>query len=374
MKPTLAESGAEALNLMEAAQRAGRTFSIALLDAQMPGIDGFQVAQRIRENPKFAGAVILMLSADRHLADADRCRELGVGSFLTKPIGQSELFNSILSALGVGIVQERLIEAPEPVQEKPKGRSLNILLSEDNPVNQKLAMRLLEKAGHRVVWAKTGKEALDAWENAESPGFDVILMDIQMPEMDGLEATAAIRKCETSKETHIPIIAMTANAMQGDKERYLAAGMDGYVSKPIQPGRLHAEIERCVTKSPEEQTMPKDSHEPIAQLDRVCMMERVEGDQDLLNELIQLFVDDAPVLLAAMHTALEQGDMPVLERTAHSMKGAASNLCAQAAAVAAAQIEKDAKGGNVAASAQSLVNLERAVELLLPLLAQGVSK
>jgi PAS domain S-box-containing protein len=374
MKPTLAESGAEALNSMEAAQRLGKTFSLVLLDAQMPGIDGFQVAQRIRENPKFAAAVILMLSADRHLADAGRCRELGVGSFLTKPIGQSELLDSILSALGAGVVQERLIEVREPVQVKPKGRSLNILLSEDNPVNQKLAMRLLEKAGHRVVWAKTGKEALDGWENAEAPGFDIILMDIQMPEMDGIEATTAIRKREAPLGTHIPIIAMTANAMRGDKERYLEAGMDGYVSKPIQPSRLHAEIERCITKTPEEPTMPKDTNEPIEQLDRVCMMEKVEGDQYLLNELIQLFVDDAPVLLAAMRDALEQGNMPVLERSAHSMKGAAGNLCAQATSAAAAKLEKDAKSGDAVASKHSLVNLERAVELLLLLLAQGVSK
>jgi PAS domain S-box-containing protein len=374
MKPVLASGGDEALNLLQAAKEKGRSFSLILLDAQMPGVDGFQVAKRIRENPKFAGAVILMLSAERHLADADRCRELGVGSFLTKPIGQSELYDAILSALGAGLVQERLVEVREPAPVAPKGRSLSILLAEDNPVNQKLAMRLLQKAGHRVVWAQTGQQAFDAWSNAEAPGFDVILMDIQMPEMDGIEATTAIRKREAELGTHIPIIAMTANAMRGDKERYLEAGMDGYVSKPILPSALHGELERCVTKSLEKPTMAINNNDPAVQLDRACMLERVEGDQELLNELIQLFVDDSPNLLAAMRAALIDGNMQVLERNAHSMKGAAGNLCAAETAAAAAKLEKDAKSGDTAACAQSLASLERAVEILLPLLTQGVSK
>jgi HPt (histidine-containing phosphotransfer) domain-containing protein len=150
--------------------------------------------------------------------------------------------------------------------------------------------------------------------------------------------------------------------------------MDGYVSKPILPSAMHAEIERCVTNSPEEHTMTTDKNEEVAQLDRACMMERVEGDHELLNELIQMFVDEAPGLLAAMRAALEQGNMPVLERTAHSMKGASGNLCAQHTSAAAGRLEQDAKRGDVNASTQSLTNLERAVELLLPLLAQGVAK
>ncbi len=169
MNPTLADSGAGALELLEAAQRAGHAFPIVLLDALMPNVDGFQVLQRIQSNPGLAGAVIMLLSGNRHLADAARCRELGVKQCLTKPVGQSELLDAILLALGLGAVEERLIESSVRVPEKPKGRPLNILLSEDNPVNQKLAIRLLEKAGHRVTLAGTGREALSGLGKCRHP-------------------------------------------------------------------------------------------------------------------------------------------------------------------------------------------------------------
>ena len=253
MNPTLADSGATALEQLEAAQRAGRAFPVVLLDALMPKVDGFQVLQRIQDNPGLAGSVIMLLSGNRHLVDTARCRELGVKQCLTKPVGQSELLDAILTALGLRAVEERLIESSVRVPEKPRGRPLNILLSEDNPVNQMLAIRLLEKAGHRVILANTGREALAAWENAGIPGFDVVLMDIQMPEMDGMEATAAIREREKGSGKHIPILAMTAHAMRGDKEKYLASGMDGYVSKPIHPAGLFAEIERCLNSIGREQ-------------------------------------------------------------------------------------------------------------------------
>lgn len=248
MNPILTEDGASALRAMEIARAADHPFPIVLLDAEMPGIDGFQVAERIRENPTLAGSAILMLSAERHLIDATRCRELGVSVFLNKPVGQSELLDAILSVLGVCAIEERL-QTIETVPEKPKGRLLRrILLAEDNPVNQKLAVRLLEKAGHHVVLAGTGRQAFNAWLNSPSPGFDVALMDIQMPEMDGMEAAAAIRKLERESGKHIPITAMTAHAMRGDKERCLDGGMDGYISKPIHPPSLFAEIERCITE------------------------------------------------------------------------------------------------------------------------------
>ncbi len=377
MNPTLADSGASALDLLEGAKNAGHAFPIVILDAHMPKVDGFQVLQRIQTNPRLAGAVIMLLSANRRLADTERCRQLGVKQCLTKPVGQSELLDAILLALGLGVVEERLIETAVRIPEKPRGRPLKILLSEDNPVNQKLAIRLLEKAGHRVTLAGTGREALAAWENGGVPGFDVVLMDIQMPEMDGMEATAAIRSREKGTGKHIPILAMTAHAMRGDKERCFASGMDGYISKPIHPVSLFAEIERCLAASEGNNAMVENSQEPGEQIDRVSLLERVEGDQELLAEMIHLFQEDAPNLLTAMRDALQRGDMTVLERSAHSLKGAVSNLSAKATAAAALQLEKDAKNKNAESAKASLAEVERAVKLLLPALAdlcQGVSK
>ena len=297
--------------------------------------------------------------------------------FLTKPIGQSELLDAILLALGVHAVEDGLIEAPASIKNKPKARRLNILLAEDNPVNQKLAVRLLEKEGHKVVLATTGREALNAWEQGSPPGFDIALMDIQMPEMDGMEATAAIREREKSSGRHLPIIAMTAHAMRGDRERCLAGGMDGYISKPIHPRNLFAEIERCLAGIQKSATMSENPSQPGEQLDRASLLERVEGDHELLAEMIHLFLGEAPRLLEAMRNALQQGDMLELERSAHSMKGAAGNLSAHATASAALQLEQNAKNGDAESAKTSLAILEGAVERLLPVLAdlcQGVSK
>ena len=377
MNPILAEGGAEALDILDVALRAGRPFPILLLDAHMPASDGFQVMERIQRNPGLAGGVIMLVSASRQVADAALCRQLGVKQCLAKPIGQSELLDAILLCVGVRTAEKHLIESSVPVQEQPKGRSLQILLCEDNPVNQKLAIRLLEKAGHHVTLANTGLQGVTAWESAGTPGFDVVLMDIQMPEMDGIEAMAAIRTREKNSGRHVPIIAMTAHAMRGDKEKYLASGMDGYISKPIQPSELFAEIERCLVPEGGEAPMKKISDGPHEQIDRKSLFERVEGDEALLAEMIHLFEQDAPKLLSAMRAALERGDMAVLERSAHSLKGAASNLSAQRTAAAALQVETDASNGNLESVKASLENVEQAVARLLPSLAeicQGVSK
>ena len=254
---------------------------------------------------------------------------------------------------------------------------LKILLAEDNPVNQKLAVRLLEKAGHHVVWAGTGLEALASWENAGPQGFDVVLMDIQMPEMDGMKATASIRQREKSSGNHIPIIAMTAHAMRGDKERCLDGGMDGYISKPIDPRALFAEIERCVGKGERSAAMAMQSSQQTEKLDRASLLERVEGDQELLTEMIHLFLEDAPRQLAAMQDALQGGEASVLERAAHSLKGAASNLSAHVTVAAALELEKSARNGDMESSKLCLAKLQAAVQQLLPALAelcQGVPK
>jgi two-component system, sensor histidine kinase and response regulator len=370
MNPAMAESGPAALDALETAHRAGQPFSIVLLDALMPGMDGLQIMKRIHAKPEIAPAVILMTPIERHLACADRCHELGVKYTLHKPVSQSELLDAILATLGVNVAERQLIGSPAPPPEAPRGHSLNILLSEDNPVNQKLAIRLLENAGHRVTLANTGREALAAWGGADGPGFDLLLMDIQMPEMDGMEATAEIRKREQGTGGHVPIVAMTAHAMRGDKERCLAGGMDGYVSKPIDPRELFAEIARCLAAPGRSNAVNEHFQDSAELIDHASLLERVEGDQELLSEMIHLFEEDAPKLVDAMRDALQRGDLAVLERSAHSLKGAASNLSAKVAAAAALQLEKDAKNKNLESAKDHLEHVEQEVKRLLPALAE----
>ncbi|MGA2988809.1 MAG: response regulator, partial [Terriglobia bacterium] len=239
MHPTLAGEGAEALRTLAQASEANQPFALVLTDASMPVMDGFQLAEEIRKNPRFSGTTIMMLTSAGQRGDAARCREMGLEGYLTKPVSQAELWDALLRVAG----SKRSQAKPALVTRhslREGGRSLRILLAEDNEVNQLLAARLLEKQGHNVVTVVNGRAALEQLEKA---AFDLILMDIQMPDMDGFEATAAIRKEEESTGKHLAIVAMTAHAMEGDRERCLAAGMDGYISKPIHARDLMDAIE-----------------------------------------------------------------------------------------------------------------------------------
>jgi two-component system sensor histidine kinase/response regulator len=377
MKPVLAADNAEAMHCMEEAQRSRRKFSIILLDSGMHGADGLDIAEKIQTNFDSAGAVILMLSADRHLADSARCQQLGITAILTKPISQSELLDAILSVLGEKAAEQVLVRHGADTEEVFPGRKWNILLCEDNPVNQKLAIRVLEKAGHRVTLAVTGRQGLDAWETAAPPGFDLILMDIQMPETDGMEATVAIRDREKKRGTHIPIIAMTAHAMRGDRERCLRSGMDGYISKPINPPGLFSEIERCIAEVERTFPMTPMSSGPDEQFDRAALLKRVDGDQELFQDMIGIFLEEAPRWMTALREAETLADLPSLERSAHSLKGAAGNLSAISVVNAARQLEKDAKSGNKESCQASFVQLEEAMKrltLILVELSQEVHK
>ncbi|HEY0702749.1 MAG TPA: response regulator [Candidatus Acidoferrales bacterium] len=232
MKPTAVEDGKFALQAMEIAKNAGRPFPLVLLDGQMPGMDGFQLAEQIKNEPGLVGATIMLTSAGR-LGDAARCRELQISAYLTKPVRHKELLEAICAALEKRTQEGAPLVTTHTLREQ-KNRA-RILLVEDNAVNQVLATRLLERRGYLVSVAGNGLEAIEALENRR---FDLILMDIQMPEMDGFEATAAIREKEKTSGGHVPIIAMTANALKGDRERCLEAGLDGYISKPINSKEL----------------------------------------------------------------------------------------------------------------------------------------
>jgi len=235
-----ADGGRPALALLKGAAADGRAFSVVLLDAQMPEVDGFQVAEQTRQNPHLTTTALIMLTSAGFRGDAARCRELGIQAYLPKPIKHSDLLQTIQTVLSS---PARTKQAPALITTHSlrEGRGhLKILLAEDNRVNQVLAVRLLEKRGHKVVLVETGKAALQAWQNE---CFDLILMDVQMPELDGLEATARIREHEKTTGKHIPIVAMTAHAMMGDRERCLQAGMDAYISKPLSVKDLFATLE-----------------------------------------------------------------------------------------------------------------------------------
>jgi two-component system, sensor histidine kinase and response regulator len=232
MKPVSSDSGQEALARLREAWEAGEPFELVLTDVHMPEMDGFRLVELIRERPELAPATIMMLTSAGQRGDAARCRELGVAAYLTKPIRQSELREAILNVLGQ-LEQEgqaRLLTRHSLREAGTSKTSLRVLLAEDNPVNQRLVIRLLEKSGHRVAVANNGLEVLAA---LDKESFDLVLMDVQMPEMDGFEVTAAIREKEKGDGTHQQIIALTAHAMKGDRERCLIAGMDGYLPKPV---------------------------------------------------------------------------------------------------------------------------------------------
>jgi signal transduction histidine kinase/CheY-like chemotaxis protein len=250
MKPTGVEGGQAALKALEMAKGFGHPFPLIVIDGQMPEMDGFALAERIQKDPELVGATIMMLTSAGHLGDAAKCRQLGISAYLIKPIRQGELLEAICSVLNEAPRKTSVPLVTRHTLREIKKR-LRVLLAEDNAVNQMLAVRLLEKRGYTVTVAANGREALAAFE--KDP-FDLILMDVQMPEMDGFEATAAIRVREEAAGGHTPIVAMTAHSLVGDKELCLAAGMDGYVSKPIRTHQLFAVIEAFFAQ--EAETVP----------------------------------------------------------------------------------------------------------------------
>ena len=362
MLPTLADSGEAALMAMRWARDQGNSFPLVLLDGHMPGMDGFEVARRIKADPSLAGATIMMLTSDRQVGDAARCREIGIKVYLVKPIGQSDLLDGILNALGTQILNSASAGLPD--EGRKTMSPMRLLLAEDNAVNAKLALTILRKWGHEVVLATNGREALDLLEAAGFKGFDAVLMDVQMPEMDGMEATAAIRARERTMGSHIPIIGVTAHAMKGDRERYLEGGMDGYVSKPIRPDRLFSELARLdqISAQPETERATAADSAAIGALDRVALLDRVEGDMDLLGDLIELFKEDSVRQMAAIREAIDKKQSDALRRAAHTLKGTCGNLGAPEAAATALELEKLAAAGDLSHAQGCLGSLEEQIQ------------
>jgi signal transduction histidine kinase/CheY-like chemotaxis protein len=374
MKPTAVAGGEAALDELRRGDETGHPFSLALVDCMMPGMDGFALAEQIRRNPRLSHTPLMMISSAIQSDYRARSRDSGFAAYLTKPLKQSELFDTIVNNLHGHAPSEH---KAQPLADGPQaGRRRRVLLAEDSVVNQKLTVRLLEKWGHTVEVVASGREALDALDRQT---FDLVLMDVQMPEMDGFEATAVIRERERTAGGHLPVIAMTAHAMKGDREHCLEAGMDGYVSKPIRPQELFDAVElRCALEptAPAERPAPRDGAAIDGALfNRAAALRNAGGNPRVLRELVQLFVDESARLLPDLHEAVARADAAGVRRLAHTFKGTALIFEAQDLVAAASRLEtmgktKDLEGAPAACTAVA-VEVERLLSALQALAAEG---
>ena len=390
--PTITANGKEALDRFNKAFASGRPFRLILLDMQMPELDGFEVAKMIKDAPSGEEVRIILLSSSGQKGDFGRCKEVGISGYLPKPIKKSDLFDAILMIMGLRSEEMPAVITRHKVYEARE--SFNILLAEDNLINQTLAIKLLETRGHRVTLASNGVEAVEAFKNGD---FHLILMDIQMPKMDGFEATREIRKIEDRSQkteirqnkhqalTHqqspianqqstierVPIIAMTAHAMTGDREKCIAVGMDDYVTKPINPEALFSVINKIARKlqgaKSQKPTQPSQGSKTFSPttFDLSGAMETVLGNKDLFREIAGMFIETCPDYIARINKGIAGNDGGVLEREAHSLKGAIGNFGAREAYEVAHRLEKLGKEGEMAMAAEELSNLESAIKELL---------
>lgn len=362
---TLAEDGPAALAAIAKAQQAGQPFRVAALDFHMPGMDGYELARRIKALDEATRPAVIVLTSSDRPGDCSRFEQLGVQGYLTKPVRQSKLREAIVQALSAERANTP-VAAPSPVA---KVRPLRVLVAEDSPVNQKLVLELLTRQGHHVELATNGHEAL---RSLESQRFDLVLMDVQMPELDGFEATRRIRSRETERGDHTPIVAMTAHAMTGDRQRCLAAGMDDYLSKPIRSRELYAKIAEVM----ERQTATPAGDSTIASADDPTgpavhweqAIEEMAGDEALLLDLAQTLVDDAPRLLLNIRRAVESKDPEEMRLAAHTIKGSVRPFAALRASEFAFRLENLARRGELASAPNVLEELERELALVLDVL------
>ena len=361
MKPATASGAQNALATMEEARARGDPFRLVLIDAQMPETDGLALAQQIRQNPGLADARLILLSSATPRGEVTRSVEAGVAACLTKPVKQSELWEAITAALGPRAAQSGRT-ADRPATRKRRGLPLRILLAEDNPVNRELVTYVLERRGHAVNVAENGREALAALEKHR---FDLVLMDVQMPLMDGLEATAAIRAQERSTGAHLPIIAMTAHALKGDRERCLEAGMDEYISKPIHPADLIQLVEESKRNPARSAAAAGDGSGSSVNLPgRAELLARAGGDEKFLRRLVRVFLADCPKMMSQIRRALTNRDAEELAGAAHALKGAAGNFRAAEVVEAARNLETLGRSGDLSSARKSFAILEECVTQL----------
>ncbi|MGA2259094.1 MAG: response regulator, partial [Thermoguttaceae bacterium] len=348
MEPASVPGGEEALKALHDAGQAGTPYRLVLTDAQMPGMSGFTLAEKIRGEPKLGNTVIMMLTSGDRLDEVAHCEELGITAYLMKPIKQSELLEATMLALGAVVPAGLASNA-----ERGHGtlHRLQILLAEDSLVNQKLAVALLETHGHTVTVVRNGWDALSA---VESRQFDVVLMDVQMPEIDGLAATTAIRAREQVCGGHIPIVGMTAHALKGDRETCMEAGMDEYVAKPIHADQLFAAIEAVIPKSAAPSPMPTCSVPQGGSVDWSEALRAVQDNQALLATIVETALEEIPRLLKLIEQAVTDQNATNLRLAAHTLKGSLHYFGAATAVQQAFRLELMGQKGDLRGAAEAL--------------------
>ena len=376
-------SGAKAIETLRNAHRSSDPYHVVLLDMQMPGMDGEQTARAIKNDPALKDIKILILTSMGQRGDAVRLKTLGCSGYLLKPVKQQMLFDAIIAALDSEQTQESPSLITRHTLSEQRKLGLRILLAEDNPINQKLAVILLQKAGYSVDAVDNGAQAL---EKAQVNPYSVVLMDVQMPEMDGFEATHHIREWEQQTGQHIPIIAMTAHAMQGDRERCLEAGMDDYVTKPLEPKVLFSALDRWaqadnshtpVTEELQDysshtdlfstslddglfgESGPSASHTtkkpaPVSTIffnadalpvNLEAALHRFDGDREFMMKMFKEYTDHLPGSLKEIRSAVQAGDVNALARLAHNLKGVSLNFNVDPLADVVLKLEELAKIG-----------------------------
>ncbi|PQO38779.1 histidine kinase [Blastopirellula marina] len=370
MKPTVVANGVEALKELQNGFQSDSPYQLALVDVMMPEMDGIELVRHIRQFTDTSSLTIVMLSSADRPTDPDFARTLDVAKCITKPITQSMLLNGIASAMGTS--RSDSVHGGKFVSETPQ-RFIprNILLAEDGVVNRKVAQSLLENRGHHVTSVENGQLAVDAYQNGS---FDLILMDVQMPVLDGFAATEEIRRLEAGMSHKIPIIALTAHAMKGDRERCLAGGMNDYVSKPFRPEELFAAVERVqpiVIHSPSENNQPDDNSEVNhCPFHRGRALENVGGSEDILYEMIDLFTTECPKQLNDIQAAFAAGDNEKFIRSAHTLKGSVALFAADEATAAARRIEFMGRDNELGDFQNAWKDLKQRINELMAALAE----
>jgi PAS domain S-box-containing protein len=352
MVPATAPSAAEAVELLLEAKQTGEPYRLALTDAHMPYMDGFMLAEQIKQDPAIGSTVVMMLTSGDSPEDVQRCETLGIAAYLLKPIKQLELLEAIELALGITVSKTELLA---PAAHPRKVERLHILLAEDSLVNQKLAVALLEGQGHEVRVVNNGREAIAALQTDK---VDMVLMDIQMPEMDGLEATKRIRVGEQHTGGHIPIIAMTAHALKGDRERCLAAGMDGYIAKPIHVNELFKVIEGLFAASAAVVGQPALETPQGEIVNWQEALQALEGNPQLLRTVVDAELVEIPRRMEAIRQAVTKGNANDLRLAAHALKGSLRYLGKTTAFEEVLRLERMGQHGNLAEARGSLDTLE----------------
>jgi two-component system, sensor histidine kinase and response regulator len=355
-----AEGGEQAIAELLVAKSSGRAYELVLTDMHMPDMDGFGLIEKIRDTAGLSTTTIMMLTSAGHGEDVERCRKLGVKSYLLKPIRKWELVSAIGKALGEAVAFTQPVPAASGTP-ATSVEGLHILLAEDNRVNQKVAIRTLEKMGHSVVVAENGRDAVSL---VGKHTFDLVLMDIQMPILDGLTATRQIRDAESEGRSYTPIIAMTAHAMKGDRERCLESGMDGYVSKPIDRKALKEAIASAVKGS------RHSSHQDDSDTDSIGwnyeqVLERIGGDETLFREIAQIFQDETPKNLEILRQAISRRDAAAIEKIAHSLKSQLGYLGTPGISQRTRALEEMARANDLDDAASIFATVETEISAIL---------